>query len=44
MGNTCEPEAQTNYIQSTIPGSRIRNAKEVKNMPKSSYAYQVIQP
>jgi hypothetical protein len=44
MGNTCELDAQINYTQSTLPGSRLRNAKQVKNMPKPSFAHQVIQP
>ena len=44
MGNTCEPEAQTDYIQNNLPGSRIKITKPINNMPKSSIAYQVVQP
>lgn len=42
MGNTCKTDEHLH--QSSLAGSRILNAKPVKNMPPSSYAYQVVQP
>jgi hypothetical protein len=27
-----------------MPGSRVRAIKQIKNMPPTSYAYQVVQP
>jgi hypothetical protein len=42
MGNICNSDEEAH--QSNIAGSKIRNPKSVKNMPPSSYAYQVVQP
>lgn len=43
MGNICKSDEEV-VNQSNIAGSKIRNPKSVKNMPPSSYAYQVVQP
>jgi len=42
MGNICKSDDEVH--QSNMPGSRVRSIKQIKNMPPTSYAYQVVQP